>query len=257
MSTCAQKVRLVLAEKGLEWKSTHFKLREGPQHKAEYLKLNPNGYVPTLVDGGSVIIESNIIMEYLDDTYPDPSLRPVETETRAKMRVWMRQLDVDVHNATGFISNAVAFRYQHLSSRPALHEREAYYAKMPDPVRRGRLRELIEEGLESNLFQQAVKRFRKLFDDMETALGVAPWLAGDNCSLADLAYTPYLTRFDHLGFLGILSTRPNLADWYGRMKSRPSYALAIGDWLEAEYLALMLDKGEEAIPKFVASFDAD
>ena len=256
MSTCAQKVRLVLAEKELEWESIHFKLREGPQHKAEYLKLNPNGYVPTLVDDGVVIVESNIIMEYLDDAYPEPAMRPKGALERARMRIWTRQLDVDVHNATGYISNAVAFRYQHLASRPSLPEREAYYAKMPDPQRRRRLKEVVEEGLASNLFQEAVRRSRKLFDDMEVALVKSPWLAGETCSLADLAYTPYLTRFEHLCFMDILSARPNLADWYGRMKGRPSYAMAIGEWLDEEYLTLMRDQGEEAIPQFEAIFDA-
>jgi glutathione S-transferase len=255
MSTCAQKVRLVLAEKGLEWKSHHLKLREGPQLKADYLKLNPNGYVPTLIDNGSVVIESNIIMEYLDDTYPEPSLRPENFVERSAMRVWMRQLDVDVHLATGFISNAVAFRHQHLSARPSLEEREIYYTNMPDPVRRKRLRELVEEGLQSALFQDAVRRFRKLFDNMEAALANSPWLLSDVCSLADLAYVPYLTRFEHLNFSSILSDRPNLADWYERTKDRPSYTVAIGDWLNAEYLTLMNEKGETALAQFEAIFN--
>ena len=59
MSPCAQKVRTVLAEKGLEWKSHHLDLRgTGDNLRPEYLKLNPNGVVPTLVDDGRVIIES-------------------------------------------------------------------------------------------------------------------------------------------------------------------------------------------------------
>ena len=76
MSTCAQKVRLTLAEKGLAWEGRHLDLRAGDQQKPEYLKLNPRGVVPTIVDNGKVVRESTVIMEYLDDEYPKPSLRP-------------------------------------------------------------------------------------------------------------------------------------------------------------------------------------
>ena len=76
MSVCAQKVRFTLAEKKLAWDSHHMNLRAGDQQKPEYLKLNPNALVPTLVDDGTVIIESTVINEYLDDAYPDLPLRP-------------------------------------------------------------------------------------------------------------------------------------------------------------------------------------
>jgi glutathione S-transferase len=75
-STCSQKVRLTLAEKGLEFVEHKLKLFQNDQLKPEYLKLNPNGVVPTLVDGGVPIIDSSVIMEYLDEQYPEISLTP-------------------------------------------------------------------------------------------------------------------------------------------------------------------------------------
>ena len=84
MSTCAQKVRLTLAEKGLPWESHLFNLRHRDQHDPDYLKLNPNGVVPTLVDRGTVIIESTVICEYLDDAYPEVPLRPSAPAERAR-----------------------------------------------------------------------------------------------------------------------------------------------------------------------------
>ena len=72
MSTCSQKARLALAEKGLKWTSHHLELRAGDQQKPDYTKLNPNAVVPTLVDNGRVIIESTIINEYIDDAFPAP-----------------------------------------------------------------------------------------------------------------------------------------------------------------------------------------
>jgi glutathione S-transferase len=115
MSVCAQKVRFVLGEKALKWESRHLNLRAGDQQKPDYVKLNPNAVVPTLVDDGKVIIESTVINEYLDDAYPEPRLRPADAVARARVRLWTKQLDESVHAATRTISNAIAFRHQKLA----------------------------------------------------------------------------------------------------------------------------------------------
>src|SRR5258706_8764083 len=114
MSVCAEKVRFALAQKTIPWTSHHLNLRAGDQQKPEYLKLNPNALVPTLVDKGTVIIESTVINEYLDDAYPDPPLRPAGATERARMRMWTKQLDEGVHAATSVVSSVIEFRYQTL-----------------------------------------------------------------------------------------------------------------------------------------------
>jgi glutathione S-transferase len=76
MSSCAQKVRLCLAEKALEWESRHLDLRAGEHQQPWYIKLNPRAVVPTLIDDETVIPESNVINEYLDDRFPERPLRP-------------------------------------------------------------------------------------------------------------------------------------------------------------------------------------
>ena len=115
MSTCAQKVRLTLAEKGLAWEGRHLDLRAGDQQKPEYLKLNPRGVVPTIVDNGKVVRESTVIMEYLDDEYPKLSLRPSNSHARAQMRLWTKRLDEGHHDiATATLSMGIAFRFQYL-----------------------------------------------------------------------------------------------------------------------------------------------
>ena len=85
MSSCAQKVRTLLAEKNLEWTGHHLDLRAGDTLTPDYLKLNPNGVVPTLIDDGTVIIESTVINEYIDDAHPGPPLRPADARARAEM----------------------------------------------------------------------------------------------------------------------------------------------------------------------------
>ena len=113
MSTCSQKVRFALAEKGLDYESRLLNLRAGDQQHPEYLKLNPNAVVPTLVDGASVLIESTVINEYLDDAYQPGSLKPTQALNRARMSMWTKQLDEGVHAATNVVSSCIAFRFQH------------------------------------------------------------------------------------------------------------------------------------------------
>ena len=91
MSTCSQKVRIVLAEKGLEWKD--HRIVSGEHLKPEYLALNPNGVVPTLVHDGVPIIDSSVICEYLDEICPQNSTTPPDAMGRAKMRAWLRYIE--------------------------------------------------------------------------------------------------------------------------------------------------------------------
>src|SRR5215475_14665570 len=103
MSLCAQKVRVCLSEKGLEWESRHLVLRAGEHQQPWYRKLNPRAVVPTLVDGDKVVPESNVILEYLEETYPDPRLLPQNPYDRARVRLWTKQLDEDVHDASAAV----------------------------------------------------------------------------------------------------------------------------------------------------------
>jgi GST-like protein len=90
ISNCAMRVRIVLEEKRLPWESHHLDLLKGETHTEAYFGINPYGVVPTLVDDGVVIIESDDIMEYLDDKYPEPPLRPADTARRAEIHAWLK-----------------------------------------------------------------------------------------------------------------------------------------------------------------------
>lgn len=244
MSVCAQKVRLALAEKKLIWEGHHLNLRAGDQQKPEFLKLNPNAVVPTLVDNGTVIIESTVINEYLDDSYPEPRLKPEDGAGRARMRLWTKQLDEGVHAATSVVSSAIAFRHQKLAQ--GMESLEEFHKKMPDPVKREKSWENITKGVESRFFAEAVKRFDKLLADMESSLIDSQWLAGKEISLADIGFTPYVTRLDHLQLQFLWDKRPHIPAWYDRLRERRSYTEAMEKWFNAAYLPLMKEKGREA-----------
>ena len=92
-SVCCQKVRITLVEKGLTWEARKVDLFKTEQYDPEYLKLNPKGVVPTLVHDGTPVIESTLICEYLDDTFPDPPLMPKDPAGRARMRLWSKFVD--------------------------------------------------------------------------------------------------------------------------------------------------------------------
>ena len=145
MSVCAIKVRLGLFEKGIPFESLNIDLRRGDQLNPAYLALNPNGVVPTLDDDGKIITESSVIMHYLEDTHPTPSLLPESPVDRAAMRLWMKRVYDTVHPSIGSLTHATVYRPAFL----ALNEdtRAERLANIPDPNRRQRFAAVYKDGL--------------------------------------------------------------------------------------------------------------
>ncbi|MCC6778254.1 MAG: glutathione S-transferase family protein [Hyphomicrobiales bacterium] len=247
MSLCAQKVRVCLAEKGLTWEDRHMVLRAGEHQQEWYRKLNRRAVVPTLVHDDKVIPESNVILEYLEETFPQPPLAPADSHGRARMRLWTKQLDEDIHDASAAIlSFGIAFRHQYLE-RGELGRQ--MLEQIPNLFKRERRRDVIENGTRSQHFVIATRRMLQLLDEMEEALAAGPWLIGQAYTLADVAFTPYLARLEHLGIPGLVGERHQVADWYRRCKARPSFHEAIVKWENADYLTLMQRRGAEAWPQ--------
>jgi glutathione S-transferase len=244
MSVCAAKVRTALAEKKLDFDLIHLDLRAGDTQKPEYLKLNPNAVVPTLVHDDHVIIESTIICEYIDDEWPDPALKPIDSFGRARMRLWTKQLDESLHAAVGSLSFAIAFRHQWLAR--STEDRGKWLSGIPQQDRRERLASLLEFGLESPYFAPAAKRYAKLFDDFEAALEHGPWLAGEHFSLAEVGFAPYLVRLRHLGFELLFERHPRVANWADRVAQRPSVTSGVERWFNPKYLALFEEQRRPA-----------
>jgi glutathione S-transferase len=247
MSVCSEKVRILLAERGTSYVSHILDLRAGDQQKPEYLKLNPNAVVPTIVHDGNVVIESNIILEYLAEILPGPSLVTSSPLGRTRMRYWTKQLDESLHQLTSVISFAIGFRYQ-LLAKPR-EEALTVLRKIPDPFRRERQIDIYENGVESSHFAPAIRRFDKMLADMEKDLGGANWLAGAAYSLADIAYTPYVNRLDQLQLAHLWDKRPKVAAWFDTVRARPSFAKAYDAFMAKPVLDVMRDKGQEATAK--------
>ena len=102
-SVCAIKVRLTLDEKGLAYDGKLLNLRVGEQHAPDYVKLNPNHVVPTLIHDGKVIIEFTLIIEYLDEMFPASPLMPADPYARAIARLWMKRIDDYLYAAEALV----------------------------------------------------------------------------------------------------------------------------------------------------------
>ena len=208
-------------------------------------KINPNGVVPSLVYNGDIIIESTVIMEFLDEIFPENSLKPSNPKFVARMRLWNKKLDEGIHSALSVISSSIAFRYQILENK-TLDEVNRSINLIPDIQRRELMKETIFNGVNSELFPKAIKTFDDLFYEMDQYLESNEWLASEKYSLSDAAFTPYLTRFEHLNLSLLFKNRVNLTNWFIKIKKRQSFDVAITNRLNKDYLKLMSEKGFDA-----------
>jgi glutathione S-transferase len=226
-STCAHKVRLVMAEKRLDWQEKLVNLRKGEQFHPDYLRLNPKAVVPTLVhhreQGDVVLRESTIINEYLDETFIDPPLKPNDPALCAQMRLWVKSIDEEVHPSTGISTYAIALRHQ-MNSLKTAAELEQHFAAIPDPGRRQRQRSVHEQGEGSEPFTLAIQRLYTFIEELNQQLGKTPWLVGEHYSLADAAALPYVMRLDNLTFDFMWQDKPSLLAWYKQSLSRDNAA---------------------------------
>jgi len=254
MSPCAQKVRIVLAEKGLDWTKHHVSLQDKENLEPWYLKLNPLGVVPTLVYDSRPVIESSIICEFLDDTFPEHLLKPTDTYQRARMRFWMKHVDVKLHPSCGTIQWPMVMRPR-LMEKPEA-ERDAILERIPEKPRRERQKRLVKFGLEAPDVADAVRTYRKTILDMEAALAEHQWVASDTFSLADVCLAPYfqtLLQFDWTALFEV--DCPRVGDWFARCQERASYREAVAEDFPDEVMNDLRQKGAAAWDKIAAHLD--
>jgi glutathione S-transferase len=229
-SVCSIKARLALAEKGVSFDSRVMTLR-GDQFHPGYMQLNPNAVVPTIVHDGRVVIESTVIMHYIDEAFPGPALMPADPLARSKVRMMTKLMDEYVHVACMTLTFATANR--EWLARMTPQEMKAELAKSPDRKRAEIKRQVITHGLDAPLVVDAIHQHQKLLDDIETAIKDGPYLAGPHWSVADAAATPYVWRLDKLKLARMWNDRRGVVAWYDRVRSRPSFKIAVDDWLSS------------------------
>ena len=239
-SVCAQKIRIALHEKGLT-ASDHIMTLRGDQFDPNYMKLNPSAVVPTLIHDGTPIIESSLILYYIDDAFPAPPLMPKEPHSRHRVRLYNKLVDEYLHNSCMILTFATAFRPAFLKMPREAWEAEI--AKTPIKRRAEYKRSVIEHGLDSEFVADALAQHRKLLSWMAEALQSARYLAGESFSNAECAVIPYILRLELLKLGGLWDRQPAIAKWWERMRERASVKATIlnrmteTDWAPFKNLA--------------------
>ena len=229
-------------------------LIRGDQFKPEYVKLNPKKVVPTLVHDGRAIIESNVIIQYLEDSFPYPPLVSSDAYRRAQTRLWLMKLDngeKGIHYHASVISFAAAYRHQlwekadHDSSRI-----ESVMDRAFNPLSRRWLSDVVLHGAESLDFIDSICALDDWLGEIETGLAGSEWLAHDSFGLVECAYASYLTRFEMLGFSDLWAPerKPRTFNWFKQIKARPSYESGLLDWVDPAFAEVLTVRGPEVWP---------
>ena len=243
---CAQKVRMCLAEKHVAWESRA--LQDGAQdlRSPEYLSLNPNGYVPTLVHDDRILVESRLINEYLEVAFGGPKLLPDDPYQSYQVGLWTKQIDDSLHLNVYVLSFVIVFRASRLSLDPDALERSL---PLTNPTKRDYTLQMVKHGFDAPPLRPAIARFRTLLADMNAALAHSTWLVGEHYTLADVDLTPYLARLDTLGLWPLLAADyPHVARWFAAVQTRPSYAAGLTDWFTDADRRGQRQKAEAARP---------
>ena len=193
-----RRVRIFLAEKGVELETVQVDLRTGEQFSDEYRAINSDCVVPALqLDDGTCLSEVLAICSYLEALYPEPPLMGSTAEERARVLMWNGKVEQQ-----GLIAVADAFRNSTKGFKDRATTGPVNYAQIPELAERGRAR---------------VEQFLRRIDE---PLSGSEFLAGDNYSIADISA---MVVIDFAGWvkIGIPDDAPNTKRWYETVSSRP------------------------------------
>jgi ganglioside-induced differentiation-associated protein 1 len=219
-SNSSQKVRICLDEKGIAWTSHPIDLERSEHVAPAYLAVNPKGQVPALVHDGTVIVESNDIIDYLDRGFPDPPLRPADPMALDLMYRWLALWDT-IQFSLKALSYASLFGQRAAEVKGKFANYETALSRRNDELLEF-LREFIsEEGLSAERIEAAGVAVDNALAKLDVHLRAYEWLAGDAFSLADIAWAVDVRRFELIGFR--MDEFEALALWYASIKERPSF----------------------------------
>ena len=202
ISPASRKVRLVLAEKNLPFEMVE---ERDWERRHEFLALNPAGEVPVLIEEDGLVVSGGMpIVEYLEETVPEPAMLPGDAETRAEIR---RLVDWFDRKFAAEVSDGLIFEKV---TRRFLSSAEGGGA--PDMA----------------VVRAALHNLRYHLDYISYLMEERRWLAGEEMTLADLTAAAHLSCLDYVGDVP-WSQFPGAKDWYVRIKSRPGFRQILAD----------------------------
>jgi glutathione S-transferase len=219
-STCSQRVRFVLNTKKLPFAEVKLNLLEGDQLKPDYLKLNPNGVVPTLDHDGAIVTDSTVITEYLDEVEPATSFTPEDPVMRARMRALMHFMDEMPAPAVRVPTFNLAF----LPKFQAMSREEFTAMAESKPLRKEFMMKMGQTGFPKQEMDEALARLRRTYERMDAEIEKSggPWLLGREISLADVAVMPALVRMHDLNYAD-WQDLPRIVAWFDNVHAHPAF----------------------------------
>lgn len=222
-SPCARRVRIVLLEKGLRWTTQLVDLTKMEQKRPAYLRLNPNGVVPTLVHGERVIYESNVITEYLDEVFPAPRLYPQDPWERAQAKMWQAFELAMAKEFRPLIYLRVIGPFDRLRPKEAVLADVRRSTDDPahlDWVNRVYDGVAVSEDEAALLAGQLYQRL----DHLERALDRKAFLVGGSFSIADVSVLPRVAMYPLVQLAIAPDRHPNVTRWLQEVGQRPAFA---------------------------------
>jgi glutathione S-transferase len=231
-SSCSQKLRVFLNLKGIPWQSYPIDLPAYENMQPWFLGINPRGLVPVLVHNGAVHIESNDIIQYLEQTFPTPQLIPPH---HAKAVVALLKYEDDLH----LDLRTLSFRFVFAPPGPPKPAAalESYSANGAGTVQGAADHEkqvqiefwqrAAKEGFTDERARASAIKFRDAFDALDETLAKQPYLAGDDLSVLDIAWMIYEQRLTLAGY-PFARLHPHVHAWAEKLRAKPEFAKEIG-----------------------------
>ena len=253
-SACAAKVRFALAEKQLPWTGRYVDILKGEQFKPDFLALNPKAVVPVLVHDGNVIVESTVICEYLEETFPANPIYPQTPLERARVREWTKAVDEELHPACSAITYVVSHRHTILRDGAGSFEDFLASGVREGTAARTLKWQWIQLGLDAPGAADKIRLYDSYLRKMDGVLRDSNWLVGERFSMADIAMAPYVNRLAALAMEALWENGrlPRLADWFALVRARPAFRPAFVEWLPADLEREMRTNGERSWPAISA-----
>ncbi len=238
-SVCAAKVRFAMAEKGVVPDEMHYiDILKGEQFEPDYLKINPKAVVPALVHDDRIINESTVICAYVNDAFDGPALMPKDPLARARVRLWEKAVDEQLHPACGELTFVCCHR--HILMRLGEEKLRKFLGSTPDQsvtsTWKERKKQIVRLGFDAPGIDRTIRLYDDYLSKMNEALQQNTWLAGADFSLADIALTPYVNRLDMLSMSAMWTGGrfPFVEAWFDRIKAMKSFTPAFLDWCPAD-----------------------
>jgi glutathione S-transferase len=253
-SVCAAKVRFALGEKRLEWTGHYLDILRGEQFTPAFLAINPKAVVPVLIHDGVIVPESTVICEYAEEVFPRHPIYPSSPRHRAKVRIWTKAVDEELHPACSAITYVVSHRHTILRNGATSFEKFLQQGSSEGTAARTLKWQWVQHGLQAPGATDKLRLYDAYLRKMEDALANSDWLVGNEFSMADIAMTPYVNRLAALAMDALWRGRlPRVEGWFERVRSRPAFKGALLDWMPPDLAAEMYENGVKSWPDVKAT----